>query len=139
MLGAYHLQTEAEKGLSVGSWAELPGRYRAEVDEPWAIFGDDLLLAILAGDPVGCVALDESASEPQVKRLWVDPGSRGSGAGTALMAGAMRLASDRGHRSLGLSVWSWRADAIAVYRRIGFEVVDSWEERDELVCLRARL
>jgi putative acetyltransferase len=34
-----------------------------------------------------------------------------------------------------LSVWKWREDAIALYERLGFTVRESWDERDQLLCL----
>jgi putative acetyltransferase len=34
-----------------------------------------------------------------------------------------------------LSVWKWRAGAIALYERLGFTVTESWDERDQLVCM----
>jgi len=34
-----------------------------------------------------------------------------------------------------LSVWEWRAGAVALYERFGFVVTDSWDERDRLVCM----
>lgn len=139
LLEAYHLRTEAEKGLAVSSVADLPARYRAEVDDPAATLGTDLLLAIDDDRLVGCVGFDVSADEPRVKRLWVDPMTRRSGAGTALVGAVMSAVAELGHRTIGLSVWSWRSEAIAVYRRLGFEVVDSWEDRDELVCMRVAL
>ena len=34
-----------------------------------------------------------------------------------------------------LSVWRYRTGAVAVYERLGFAAVESWEGRDQLVCV----
>jgi ribosomal protein S18 acetylase RimI-like enzyme len=37
--------------------------------------------------------------------------------------------------AFALSVWSWRVGAIGLYEKLGFAVVDSWDERADLVCM----
>jgi ribosomal protein S18 acetylase RimI-like enzyme len=149
LLADYHLQTEAEKGLAVGSAAGLPARYRAEVENPARTFARDLVLiawerasarpGTSPGTPgapvqaVGCVVLSGAA---EVKRLWVDPAHRGKGLATALVQAAVRAAVERGFTAVRLSVWEWRTPALAVYRRLGFEIVEPWDTRPGLVCLR---
>ena len=44
-----------------------------------------------------------------------------------------------GATALRLSVWDWRADALALYARQGFVEVPSRESRERLVCLRRPL
>ncbi|WP_291045431.1 GNAT family N-acetyltransferase [Herbiconiux sp.] len=136
LLTAYHLQTEHEKGQGVATAADLPRRYRAEIDDPASAFARDVVL--LAGDgasaaPVGCVVLSGAA---EVKRLWVDPTARGQGLATALVRAAVDAAVVRGFTAVRLSVWEWRTGALALYERLGFEVVEPWDTRPGLVCLR---
>lgn len=136
LLTAYHLQTEFEKGQEVATAADLPRRYRTEIDDPQSSFARDVVL--LAGldassSPVGCVVLSGAA---EVKRLWVDPAARGRGLATALLRAAVEAAVARGFTAVRLSVWEWRTGALALYERLGFEVVEPWDTRPGLVCLR---
>ncbi|MCS5723495.1 GNAT family N-acetyltransferase [Herbiconiux sp. CPCC 203407] len=136
LLTAYHLQTEHEKGLGITTAADLPRRYRAEIDDPASTFARDVVL--LAGDgasasPEGCVVLSGAA---EVKRLWVEPSARGQGLATALVRAAVDSAVARGFTAVRLSVWEWRTSALALYERLGFAVVEPWDTRPGLICLR---
>lgn len=134
LLAAYHLATEAEKGAPVATPAELPDRYRAEVDDPASAFaGDVVLLATVAAAPAGCVVVTRAGDEVELKRLWVDQTYRGHGVATALVLAAL---DEAGGRPVRLSVWHWRGTAIALYERLGFAVVESWDPRPGVVCLR---
>ncbi len=140
LLLGYHRQTEQEKGRPVDEPADLPERYRAEVENPAAAFADcSLLLARTAdGEPVGCVVLTASGSDgalPEVKRLWVDPAARGSGVAAALLDAAAERAHRRGDCGVRLSVWEWRDGALRLYERAGFVRTDSWDHREGLICL----
>jgi GNAT superfamily N-acetyltransferase len=131
LLTAYHLATEAEKGAPVATAAGLPARYRAEIDDPAAAFADDVVL--VAAAMAGCVVLTDRDGDAELKRLWVDPAHRGHGVATALVHAALTEARDRPVR---LSVWRWRADALALYARLGFARAEPWDPRPGLVCLR---
>lgn len=60
---------------------------------------------------------------------------RGRGIASGLVKAALAHAANAGVHTVGLSVWNWRTDAIAVYERLGFAVAPSWEEREGLVCM----
>ncbi|MFE2430490.1 GNAT family N-acetyltransferase [Streptomyces sp. NPDC059373] len=141
LLAAYHLQTEAEKGQAVAGVDELPDRYRAEVLNPRTAFADDAVLVALSGDTaVGCLVVTAPVEgRSEVKRLWTDPASRGRGIASALVSAALAHAAESGVGTVRLSVWKWRASAIALYERLGFTVTESWDERDELVCMERTL
>lgn len=138
MLADYHLQTEGEKvAHGVTEPGELPERYAVEVREPASSFaGAEVIVADRDGDVIGMAVLHRAGADVELKRLWVAPAGRRSGAGSALMADAAHLA---GATALRLSVWDWRADALALYARQGFVEVPSWESRQRLVCLRRPL
>ncbi|MDL5199326.1 GNAT family N-acetyltransferase [Streptomyces sp. ALI-76-A] len=138
LLAAYHLRTEAEKGQAVSGVEALPGRYRAEIADPRAAFADDVVLLALSGDTaVGCLVVTAPADGwSEIKRLWTDPASRGRGVASGLIGAALAQAADSGVGTVRLSVWAWRTDAIALYERFGFAVTPSWDERDQLVCMR---
>ncbi|MGK9147601.1 GNAT family N-acetyltransferase [Plantibacter flavus] len=142
----YHRQTEAEKATG-GTMTEpasaqadaLPERYRAEVVDPARAFaGQTVLLAADGATLLGCVVLT-GGPEPELKRLWVTPAARRRGVAGALIDHAATLATERGDRTLRLSVWSWREAAIALYERSGFAPAASWDDRPELSCFIRRL
>lgn len=137
LLTAYHLQTEAEKGVPVGDADALPARYRAEIDDPRAAFADDVVLLAQSGDAaVGCLVVTTSAGgRAELKRLWTDPALRGRGVASRLVGAALDHVADAGLGTVALSVWSWRVGAIGLYERLGFGVVDPWDERADLVCM----
>lgn len=137
LLTAYHLRTEAEKGEPVADAQALPGRYRAEIATPRAAFVDDVVLMALCGDdPVGCLVVTAPADgRSEIKRLWTQPAFRGRGVASGLLDAALVHAAESGVGTVRLSVWQWRTEAIGLYGRFGFTVTESWDERDQLVCM----
>ncbi|MFI8527744.1 GNAT family N-acetyltransferase [Promicromonospora sukumoe] len=137
LLTAYHLRTEEEKGVPVSDPAGLPARYRAEIEDPRAAFADDVVLVARHGDAaVGCLVVTVPADgRAELKRLWTVPELRGHGVASRLVGAALEHAAGAGARTVALSVWEWRTGALALYGRLGFAVVDPWDERDGLVCM----
>jgi ribosomal protein S18 acetylase RimI-like enzyme len=71
----------------------------------------------------GCVGDNARAAFPsgvEVNHLQVRPGSRGRGAGTALLGTAEERARARGAGQLAVSVAPDNAGAARLYRRLGF-------------------
>jgi putative acetyltransferase len=112
--------------------AELPGNYAPPEGR--------LLLAEYEGQIAGCVALrkiEPSKIEPskpgtskpestvcEMKRLYLRPQFRGKGLGRALTDRIMAEARQIGYRSMRLdTVEPVMKDAVAMYRRIGFQEV----------------
>jgi diamine N-acetyltransferase len=58
----------------------------------------------------------------ELGRLYVDRPWHGTGVAGALMDEVLRVATERGGRSLWLGVWQENPRAIAFYRRWGFEI-----------------
>ncbi|MFD7713831.1 GNAT family N-acetyltransferase [Streptomyces sp. NPDC059786] len=137
LLAAYHVQTQAEKGEAVAGVEGLPDRYRTEIADPRSVFADDVVLLALSGDTaVGCLVVTASVDgRSEIKRLWTEPAFRGQGIAFSLISTALVHAEESGVSAVRLSVWKWRADAIALYERLGFTVTESWDERDQLVCM----
>jgi ribosomal protein S18 acetylase RimI-like enzyme len=137
LLAAYHLRTEAEKGEAVADVNGLPDRYRAEVLDPRTAFVDDVVLVALIGDTsVGCLVVTAPVGgRSEVKRLWTDPAFRGRGIASELVSAALAHSAKSGVSTVRLSVWKWRVSAIALYERLGFTVAESWDGRDQLVCM----
>jgi GNAT superfamily N-acetyltransferase len=82
------------------------------------------VVARLGGVPVGCGALKLHGEAPaELKRMWVDPGSRGLGVGQRLLETLEALAREKGARALRLETNRALKEAIGLYRRAGFEEV----------------
>jgi GNAT superfamily N-acetyltransferase len=93
--------------------AGLPGKYRPPRGQ--------LLLATLADQPVGCVALREiDDTSCEMKRMFVYPGHQGHGVGRALAGAVIRDARTIGYRRMLLDTSIRQAEALALYRRLGF-------------------
>ncbi|MFF4098782.1 GNAT family N-acetyltransferase [Streptomyces sp. NPDC001903] len=137
LLTAYHLGTEAEKGGAVADVHGLPERYQAEVLDPRTAFVDDAVLLALSGDTVaGCLVVTApTGGRSEIKRLWTDPAFRGRGIASGLLGAALAHAAENGVSGVRLSVWKWRTGAIALYERLGFVITESWDERDQLICM----
>ncbi len=101
------------------------------------------LVARDGGRAVGCGAvrlLDSATAE--AKRMYVEPGHRGRGVGTALLAGLEAAAKELGASRLVLETGIHQVAAIALYRRAGFVRIDCWgsyASSSASVCFERRL
>jgi GNAT superfamily N-acetyltransferase len=84
-----------------------------------------LLIAYLDSQPAGCVALHEFGDGiSEMKRLYVRPAFRGKRVGLALANAAIAAARDIGYQRMRLdTVPSEMADAVKMYRRLGFKEI----------------
>ncbi len=84
-----------------------------------------LLLARSSGHAAGCVALRKhEAGICEMKRLYVRPGDRGRRLGRLLVERVIAEARTIGYERMRLdTVESAMKDAIALYRRMGFEEI----------------
>jgi ribosomal protein S18 acetylase RimI-like enzyme len=117
--GAEHMRADA---------AALPGPYTAPRGGIW--------LARAGEVGVGCVALrplDPTTGE--VKRMYVDPASRGAGAGRALLEALIAGARARGYETLRLGTLDDMTAAQRLYRSLGFQPIPRYRP-DELVDTR---
>jgi DNA-binding MarR family transcriptional regulator len=79
------------------------------------------VVARLRSLPIGCGALKLHGAAPaELKRMWVDPGSRGLGVGRRLLESLEALARGNGARVLHLETNRALEEAIELYRRAGF-------------------
>ncbi|PXA72797.1 GNAT family N-acetyltransferase [Cryobacterium arcticum] len=135
LVEAYLRRTEFEKAThlsGLGAEADLPKRYRDEVETPARAYENaTVYLAELNLLPVGVIVVQHNRANHEIKRVWVEPSARGQRVGSALID-AVLSQQDRPAR---LTVWDWRRDAIQLYRSRGFVPVASWEDRPRLVCM----
>ena len=97
--------------------AELPGDYAPPDGR--------LLLAMCGGRAAGCVALHKIGDGIcEMKRLYLRPELRGSGAGRALAERIIADARSIGYCRMRLDTVAGRMDAaISLYRRLGFREI----------------
>lgn len=83
----------------------------------------DILVAVLDDQVVGC-AMYYPLAEPgttEIKRVFVAPSARGSGAGRALIQESMARAKADRYTRVVLDTMSGLTEAIALYERLGFQ------------------
>ena len=104
-----------------------------------------LLLACEAGITLGCAAMKRlDADACEMNRLFVSPVARGHGAGRALATEVLHRARSAGYRRMYLDTPVRQTEAIALYRSLGFEQVEAYDDvpdalREWLVFFRLDL
>jgi DNA-binding MarR family transcriptional regulator/GNAT superfamily N-acetyltransferase len=88
-----------------------------------------LLIARLRGRPVGCGALKLHPGEPtELKRMWVDPTTRGLGLGRRLLRELEQHAANAGATTIRLETNASLTEAIALYRSAGYDEVPAFND-----------
>lgn len=121
------LLLDYEKALGVdlcfqdfaGELAGLPGKYAPPSGR--------LLLARNDGMPIGCVALQAvTPSRGEMKRLYVSPASRGTGAGRLLVGAILAQARSIGYSEVVLDTLPSMTEAQRLYERFGFRDIPAY-------------
>jgi len=92
--------------------------------------GYELLLLVRAdGRAVGCVALKRLAEDVcEMKRLYVRPAARGSGAGRLLVEELISRARELGHGVMRLDTLPMMEAARALYLSLGFRPIERYND-----------
>lgn len=91
-----------------------------------------LLVCWESGLALGAVALKRRDEEScEMKRMFVPPMARGRGAGRALAEAVIAQARAAGYRRMYLDTSVRQTEAIALYRDLGFEDVEAYDEVPE--------
>jgi putative acetyltransferase len=94
--------------------AELPTEYGPPT-------GAAFVAVDTLGEAIGVVGIRRFADgEAELKRMYVDPAARGTGAGRALADAAVEAARALGYRRVLLDTVARMEAAIATYERLGF-------------------
>ena len=119
------LEYAASLGVDLGyqnfsaELSALPGKY-AEPD-------GRLFLALVDGQPAGCVALRRfDATRAEMKRLYVRPANRGLHLGRLLAERAIAAARQIGYESILLDTLNSMHRAKQLYRALGFVEIDPY-------------
>jgi ribosomal protein S18 acetylase RimI-like enzyme len=97
--------------------AALPGGY------------DAILLAREGDEIAGCVALRRLEEDVcEMKRLYVRPAARGSGAGRALVEASVARARELGYAAMRLDTLPTMDTAQALYLSLGFREIERYNE-----------
>lgn len=102
--------------------ASLPGKYDKSAN------GALLLLHSASGSAIGCVALRALASPGvcEMKRLYVIPEGRGTGAGKMLAEEVIRRARQFGYTEMRLDTLPHMEAARAMYKQYGFVEIPAY-------------
>jgi GNAT superfamily N-acetyltransferase len=118
--------------LRTAQRAELDARYGNDNHEPGAApSADDVAVFVVArqhdGTAVGCGGLRVLApGVAEIKRMYVAPTHRGTGAATAILRDLEARAYDAGVRRLVLETGTLQPEAIRFYQREGYEPIDNF-------------
>jgi carbonic anhydrase len=114
--------------------ATLPGKYAPPAGR--------LALALVHGEPAGCVALRAiDSARCEAKRLYVKPQFRSKGIGRALLDWVIAEARAAGYSDMLGDTMPVMERAIAMYDRIGFERTGRYADQatDGAIYIRLKL
>jgi DNA-binding MarR family transcriptional regulator/GNAT superfamily N-acetyltransferase len=118
--------TELDQRFDGGFDADVTASVAAEdLMEPAGL----LLIARLAGDPIGCGAVKfHRDGIAEFKRIWVSPRSRGLGVGRRLLSELEAHAARRGATRVRLDTNRRLTSAIALYRASGYVEIPAFNQ-----------
>ena len=134
--------------LRAAQRVEIAERYGTDDSEPGvAPSAEDIAYFVLvreeSGTPIGCGGLrrlDDTSAE--IKRMYVAPASRGSGAADAVLDAVELHAGKQGWTRLRLETGDRQPDAVAFYRRRGYERIPNFGDyagSDTSLCFEREL
>ena len=99
----------------------------------------DVLIAYINGKPVGCAGLKKySVSDVEIKRVWVEPESRGQKIASRMMNIIEEKARQMNYKRAILQTRPIMLDAVGLYERRGYSFIDNYPPYDRLegaICM----
>lgn len=117
--------------LRAAQRAEIEVRYGTPDSEPGpAPTGDDITAFFVAyadGVAVACGGLREiDGTHAEIKRMYVSPAARGTGASTAILRELEEYGRARGYDRLVLETGTRQPDAVRFYEREGYQRIPNF-------------
>jgi GNAT superfamily N-acetyltransferase len=121
----------AGAALREAQQTEVSARYGVDDSEPGVKpSAADMTLFLVAsdgGEPVGCGGLRAlDATRGEVKRMYVEPGRRGTGVSTMILRALEDAARTLGWEELLLETGTEQPDAMRFYEREGFTSIPNY-------------
>ena len=117
----------AEEGRALIEGSEDALRAVYTIDECFTFTAEELdtpniqfFVARKEGKPLGCVALCACDEYAEIKRLFVTPTARGTGAARELMHHIESLALEAGYKIIRLETGPKLAAGVALYKNLGY-------------------
>jgi len=137
--------------LTVAQQEEMRGLYEGEADigptrDAWMFereHGGTFLAARIDGRPVGCGGIarfDDTRGE--LKRMYVEPGSRGHGLGRRILDALEQEARELGYVAVVLETGDKQPEALGLYVSSGYERIPCYEpyaSRELSLCFEKQL
>jgi GNAT superfamily N-acetyltransferase len=128
--------------LVADALADLAARYGGSGDDtpvspsdfapPAGVF----LVAVQDGELIGCGGWRSHGADAELKRMYTAPAARGRGVARQVLAALEESARSHGRRRLILETGDRQPEAIALYTRSGYALIDKFGYyRDELGVL----
>jgi GNAT superfamily N-acetyltransferase len=101
--------------------------------------GGCFLAVSRGGDVIGCGAIRSvSAEVGEVKRMWIRPDARGEGLASLLLDALIEQSRAIGHTRLLLDTNAVLTQALALYRKHGFEPIERYNDNPDATHFLAR-
>ena len=118
--------------LSEHSWTELHQLY-GDIDRAeffaldFTVAGSAFVIARQSGQPVGCGAIRQFApGVAEIKRIFVEPGTRQRGLGRRILSALEVIARDFGYKALQLETGLRQPAAIRLYEAAGYQRIPAY-------------
>ncbi len=132
---AWDIEMSGRMGLNVDTLLDFD--YKESVYELVAEFAPPrgrLLLASLDGQVAGCAGLRRLSPEiGEMKRVYVRPAFRRKRVGRTLIEAVISAARTIGYRKLRLETAGFMEGAQALYRSLGFDLIEPYREIPEVM------
>lgn len=103
----------------------------------------DVLIVYINGKPVACAGLKKySDSDVEIKRVWVEPESRGQKIASKMMNLIEEKARQMNYKRAILQTRPIMPDAVGLYEKRGYSLIDNYPPYDRLegaICMALEL